>query len=93
VRTLSAYASPEDRPRLLRHTWQACASFLSSNGGATAAPPSSAKSPSRDELADRALATGDEHAIKFTEACFRENAIQPSPAYARAAADGVARLG
>jgi len=93
VRTLSAYASPEDRPRLLRHTWQACASFLSSNGGSTAAPASSAKAPARDELADRALATGDEHAIKFTEACFRENAIQPSPVYARAAADGIARLG
>lgn len=92
VRTLMAYVSPEERARLLRHTWQACASFLSSSGGRTAPAPSSPRTPSRAELADRALATGDEHAIKFTEACFRENAIQPSPVYARAAADGVARL-
>jgi hypothetical protein len=93
VRTLSAYVSPEERSRLLRYTWQACASFLASNGGKTIPGPSSEKLPAREELADRALATGDEHAIKFTEACFRENAIRPSPIYARAAADGVARLG
>jgi hypothetical protein len=93
VRTLLPYAPPEPRRELLRYTWQACASFLSSSGGNTVPPPSSEKLPSRDELADRALATGDEHAIKFTDACFRENALNPSPVYARAAKDGVARLG
>ena len=93
VRTLMPYVAAEDRANLLRYTWQACASFLSSSGGKTAAPPSSQRAPARDELADRALATGDEHAIKFTDACFRENALRPSPVYARAAADGVARLG
>jgi hypothetical protein len=29
----------------------------------------------------RALANGDEHAIKFTEACLRRDALVPSPAY------------
>ena len=28
----------------------------------------------------------DEHAIKFTEACLRENAIRPDPVYLAAAA-------
>jgi hypothetical protein len=93
VRTLAAYLGPEQRARLLRYAWQACASFLSSSGGKTKPSPSSEKLPSREELAERALATGDEHAIKFTEACFRENALNPKPIYARAAADGVARLG
>ncbi len=32
--------------------------------------------PARDELIDRAAATGDEHAIKFTETCLREDAIE-----------------
>jgi hypothetical protein len=32
-------------------------------------------------LAARCIANGDEHAIKFTEACLREHALQPSPAY------------
>lgn len=93
VRTLMPYVSAEERARLLRYTWQACASFLSSSGGKTVPAPSSEKLPSREELADRALATGDEHAIKFTEACFREAALNPKPIYARAAADGVRRLG
>lgn len=27
---------------------------------------------------------GDEHIIKFTEACYRENALQPDPRFAAA---------
>lgn len=92
VRTLLPYVSPEEQRLLLRYTWQACASFYSSNGGKTAPRLSSDALPSRDELADRAIATGDEHAIKFTEACFREYARNPKPVYVLAARDGVARL-
>jgi len=93
VRTLLPYVSPEERRRLVRYTWQAAASFLSSSGGKTSPRISDEKLPSRDELADRALATDDEHAIKFTEACFREYARNPKPVYILAARDGVARLG
>jgi hypothetical protein len=93
VRTLSAYVGPDDRARLVGYAWQACASFLASSGGKTVPGPDSEKLPSREDLADRALATGDEHAIKFTEACFREHALNRKPIYPRAAADGVARLG
>ena len=39
-----------------------------------------------EALIDRALANGDEHVIKFTEACLRRGALAPSPAY-RAAVD------
>jgi len=93
VRSLLPYVPPEERRRLVRYSWQACASFLSSSGGKTAPRISDEKLPSRDELADRAIATGDEHAIKFTEACFREHARNPKPVYVLAAKDGVARLG
>ena len=41
-------------------------------------------------LIDRALANGDEHVIKFTEACLRRDALVPSPAY-RAAVDHALR--
>ncbi|KDO93473.1 hypothetical protein MAVA5_19270 [Mycobacterium avium subsp. hominissuis A5] len=27
---------------------------------------------------------GDEHVVKFTEACYRENALQPDPRFAAA---------
>jgi questin oxidase-like protein len=93
VRTLLPYLSPEEQARLLRYTWQACASFASSNGFQSAPRPAEGPLPTRDELADRAIATNDEHAIKFTDACFREYALNPKTVYIRAARDGVARLG
>jgi hypothetical protein len=92
VRTLLPYVSPEEQRRLLRYTWQACASFSSSAGGKVAPPVSDTKLPSREELTERAIATGDEHSIKFTEACFREYALNPKPVYILAAIDGVSRL-
>lgn len=92
VRTLLPYVSPEEQRRLLRYTWQAAASFSSSAGGKTGPRLSTDALPSRDELTDRAIATGDEHAIKFTEACFREYARNPKPVYILAAKDGVERL-
>ena len=43
-------------------------------------------------LVDRAISNGDEHAIKFTEACLREHAIAPSPVYLAAARHAVGAL-
>ena len=49
--------------------------------------------PSADELADRAVATGDEHAIKLTEACLRLDAVTPDPLLRHAAARAAELLG
>jgi hypothetical protein len=48
------------------------------------ADASHAMLPSWQELFERAIVHGDEHVIKFTEACSRENAIQPDPRFAAA---------
>jgi hypothetical protein len=49
--------------------------------------------PSQDytALAERALATEDPHAIKYVEACRREDKLKPGPAYAVAATDWARR--
>jgi hypothetical protein len=39
------------------------------------------ETPGFDELAARAVEHGDEHVIKFTEACQREYALRPDPRY------------
>ena len=70
----------------MRHAWQAsCAIYCAF--GVRPAPKAAIEPPREDAAAliDAAIATGDEHAIKFTEACLRENALAPNDAYAVAA--------
>jgi Questin oxidase-like len=70
----------------LRFAWQTgCA--LYATFGSRPAPQQEVAAPrdDADTLVDMAIAHGDEHAIKFTEACLRHNASNPSPAYAAAA--------
>ena len=67
---------------LTRYAWQTgCALYAAfSNGTAFA----DRVEPGEDDpatLVDLAIANGDEHAIKFTEACLSRHKIAPSPAY------------
>lgn len=71
---------------MLRHAWQACCGLYACYGSGTAIadvvePPALGE----DELIERAIAHGDEHVIKFTEACLSRGALAPSPAYPAAA--------
>ncbi len=62
-------------------------------GSGSTNPPPAVKEIKRDDLIDRAVASQDEHAIKFTEACLREYALNPKPVYLPAARDAVERFG
>ena len=77
----------------IRYAWQAAAALYSAFGSA---PPADvdieAPRENRETLIDMAIANGDEHAIKFTEACLREYALNPSPAYLAAARHAVGTL-
>ena len=53
---------------------------------------SRAELPSWGDVFGRALDNGDEHVIKFTEACYRENALQPDPRFAHAAQGALQRI-
>jgi hypothetical protein len=44
------------------------------------------------DLFGHALVHGDEHIIKFTEACYRENSIQPDPRFAAAVGASLQRI-
>lgn len=91
VRLLLPHVGPKTGRLAVRYGWQAAAAlyaaFGRSRGEAAEAPDVSV-----DDLIDSAVATGDEHAIKFTEACLREHALNPSPVYHAAAAHATARL-
>jgi hypothetical protein len=66
--------------------WQvAAALYTVYAGGVTPEPVPATSPPDPDALADRAVATGDAHAIKLTEACLRLYAEKPDPVLLHAA--------
>ena len=93
MRLLLPYLEPPARSEMLRYGWQGAAALYASSGGIAGSPAAvSDPGANRDDLIDRALATRDEHAIKFTEACLREHTLNPKPVYLQAARDAVGRL-
>jgi hypothetical protein len=92
IRLILPHVSPKTGRALLSYGWQAAAGLYAALGKPVGRlelghPPQDLAS-----LVDRAVATDDEHAIKFTEACLREHALRPDPVYLVAAADAVSRL-
>jgi hypothetical protein len=92
VRLLAPHLSTEATALALRYAWQAAAGLYVTMAQTPA--PAAIEPPQGDEqdLIERAVATGDEHAIKFTEACLREHALHPQPVYLAAARDASGRL-
>ncbi len=78
----------------LRYAWQTGCALYACYGTGTAMADNLELSDATEEgLIDRAVANGDEHVIKFTEACLSRYALDPSPAYFAAAdhATGIIR--
>ncbi|MBI1886513.1 MAG: DUF4243 domain-containing protein [Chloroflexi bacterium] len=93
VRLLLPYLPPEAAPRVLRYAWQAAAALYAAFGVGVQPPRREASTPDVQDLIDQAVATGDEHAIKFGEACLREYDLNPRPVYLAAIehANGIIR--
>ncbi len=90
IRPLLPFVDAAGSGALLRHGWQAAAAIVATHTGPARAPATVSLQP--DELVDRAVRNGDEHAIKFTEACLRENTRSPRPEFLAAAAEALSRL-
>jgi Questin oxidase-like len=70
----------------LAYAWQTAAAMYATFGTRSDLSRfGETKVGNKDELIDRAIACGDEHAIKFTEVCLREHALKPDPAFLAAA--------
>ncbi len=57
------------------------------------APTNAAPDETRYRLIALAVETGDDHAIKFTDVCLREYALNPNPVYLAAARHAIGVLG
>lgn len=93
ARLLLPYADEAGTRALMRYAWQAAAALYVAMGDRPSEPSSEVAPADAATLVDRAVANGDEHAIKLTEACLREDALQPQPVYRLAAQDALSRLG
>jgi hypothetical protein len=94
LRRLAAYLDAETTRAGLRYGWQTAAALYSVYG--TAKPdwrPAAAPDETPYRLIALAVDTGDDHAIKFTEACLREYALNPNPVYLAAARHAIGILG
>lgn len=94
VRLLLPHVSEATGRALAFHAWRAGAAVYSAFG----TPPAigaaeDGPSLTREAVVARAVEIGDEHTIKLCEACLREDAAAPSPAFLRAAAFANERLG
>jgi hypothetical protein len=94
LRSLFPYLSDTIIRDALQYAWQGSCALYSAFGQSPARagevePPRE----SRDTLIDMAVANGDEHVIKFTEACLREYDLNPSPVYLAAARHAIDMLG
>jgi hypothetical protein len=92
IRLLLPHLSVETKRSVLLYGWQAAAAIYTVFGDSPLTTPFEKKGQNREDLIDRAVASGDEHAIKFTEACLREHAMNPNPVYLMAARNAVDRL-
>jgi hypothetical protein len=94
LRSLGKYLDAETTRAALRYAWQTGAALYSVYGtrkpgfGNIAAPD---ETPFR--LIALAVDTTDDHAIKFTEVCLREYALNPNPVYLAAARHAIGILG
>jgi hypothetical protein len=93
LRLIALHLSRDTADLALRYIWQTCAAMYSMFG----TPVTANESPKDgdraiDDLFDAAIACGDEHAIKFSEACAREHALNPKPVYLAAASHAVGVL-
>jgi hypothetical protein len=69
----------------LRFAWQSgCALYACYGSGVCMAEEIAHRAEDKRIFVDRAVAHGDEHVIKFTEACLQRYSLSPSPAYVSA---------
>jgi hypothetical protein len=77
----------------LAYGWQTAAAMYATFGtNADLSRFGETRFSDKDELIDRAITCGDEHAIKFTEVCLREHALKPDPAFLAAADHAIQML-
>lgn len=92
LRLIAPHVKPDTARAALRYAWQLAAGLYAAYGNPSAVEKDEEESIEVQALVDLALKSGDDHAIKFTEACLREHALNAKPIYLAAARDACRHL-
>ncbi|MGX7826344.1 questin oxidase family protein [Actinokineospora sp. 24-640] len=92
VRLVLPHLPVEQQWASVAAAWQFTAAIRAVYGTGHRDPEADVRVLDYDTLIDRAIATGDPHAIKYVEACRREDALASDPIYATAATDWIRRM-
>lgn len=95
LRTFLPLLPPGFGPRAYRRAWHTSASIvarLAQRPPRETDPEIAGPALSPEELADRAIEHRDDHMIKLTEACLREDRLRPDPVYRALAEAMLGRL-
>ena len=92
VQLLIKHASPELHGIAFAYMWQAVAAWAAAFSSGLASEQIQASTVPWQEIIDLSVKSGDDHAIKFTEACRRIDQLHPSPVFRVAAGDWVHRV-
>jgi hypothetical protein len=92
VQLLVDRASPELRSAAFAYMWQAVAAWAAAFSRGLQHEEFGQAGKSWDEIIELSVESGDDHAVKLTEACRRLERQRPSPAFRGAASDWVHRV-
>ena len=92
VHLLVAESSDDLAKTAFAYIWQAVAAWVAAFSRGLSDEPFSATDDSWETIIDLSVASGDEHAIKLTEACRRMEQLRPSTVFRTAASDWVHRV-
>jgi hypothetical protein len=92
LRPMLPYLSAETARAALGYAWQASAALYATFGSPQSLSRAGDRTPDPDRLVARAIASGDEHAIKFTAACLGEHALTKESAFLHAADHGITAM-
>ncbi len=93
IRLIAPHVNEECTRQLLRYAWQTAAALYTIYGQEGFSLACSTFDGKWDDIIERAIATGDEHAVKFTEACLREHKINSNPIFLAAACHATRLIG
>lgn len=92
LRLLLPHLKPNVAATACAYAWQAGAALYAVFGQQATSDSVSSRQVDHEDVIDRAVATTDEHAIKFTEACLREHNLHADDVFLAAAIDASTRL-